>query len=643
MLWGGNVITKTFTGNSIDECLETASKELNIQIKNINYNILEEKKGIFKKKATISVILDELTNEDDGTVRIISGEIFVKNPKNGGKPAVIKPSKDINLIINGKKINSAVEVYDYTVIDIEFDQTVSKRVMNISITPDKMKAYIDIKYMPEIVYKLKDCDENVEVNLIAEIKEKKLPPKYTKEEIIKELRNNNVIYGIVEETLEKCCSEEKIEHILIAEGIQVIDDIDDELDIKYNTNANKLIEDSTGKVDYKSIGHIVSVKTGDILAILKRGKQGRDGIDVTGKVIKHKKGKKIHLRAGEGCRIKDDINVIALKDGKPCTKGTTFFVRQLHEINGNVDLKTGNIKFDGDIIVYGAVMEGMKVEAGRDIEIYKNVADSYVVAKGNVYLRANVINSNVAAGDEDVFRLRYIKNLKKLRELIDVLKDTCIQVKQYNLVGKQATDGEIVKILIENKFKNIAKLSKEVIIQSLKCKQENNKLAYLIKQKLIGLGPLNISNFDELEEMEKFVKKEELVVSNEITVPVNVYVYYCQDSNIDSSGSIYFTGKGEYVSNIIAHDCVYFEGSQSVARGGVIKAGNEIRCKCVGSSGGVSTKLVIEKDGDIWTDIAYQNTRFAIGLQEYILEKPARDIHAYLDKNGELTVDKFNL
>ncbi|WP_161938351.1 flagellar assembly protein A [Clostridium tepidiprofundi] len=637
------MITKIFTGNSIDECLEKASKELDIKIENIKYEILEEKKSIFRKKATISVILDEVSNEDDGTVRIVGGKILVKNPKNEGKPAIIRPSKDINLIINGEKVNTAVEVYDYTVIDIEFDQTVSKRVMNISITPDKMKAYINIKYIPEIVYKLQDCDESREVNLIAEIKEKKLPPKYTKEEIIKELRNNNVVYGIKKGALEKCCSEEKIEHILIAEGIQVIDDIDDELDIKYNTNANKLVEDSTGKVDYKSIGRIVSVKKGDTLAFLKRGKQGRDGVDVTGKVIKHKKGKVIHLKAGEGCEIKDDVMVIALRDGKPSTKGTTFFVKQIHEVNGNVDLKTGNIKFNGDIIVYGAVMEGMKVEAGRDIEIYKNVADSYVVARGDVYLRANVINSDVAAGDEDVFRLKYIKNLKKFRELIDVLKDTCVQVKQHNLVGKKSKDGEIVKILIENKFKNITKLSNEILIQSLQCKQENNKLAYIVKQKLVGLGPLSIVSFDELDEMVKFIEKEIAVVSTKLTVPVNVYVYYCQDSNIDSSGSIYFTGKGEYVSNIIAHDGVYFESPQSIARGGVIKAGNEIRCKCVGSSGGVSTKLVIEKYGDIWADIAYQNTRFAIGLQEYILEKPARDIHAYLDKNGELTVDKFNL
>ena len=54
-------------------------------------------------------------------------------------------------------------------------------------------------------------------------------------------------------------------------------------------------------------------------------------------------------------------------------------------------------------------------------------------------------------------------------------------------------------------------------------------------------------------------------------------------------------------------------------------------------------KLIVEKNGNIWADIAYQNTKFVVGLQEYILEKPAKNVHVYLDSNGELTVDKFNL
>ena len=306
MLWGGYVATKTFRGNSVEECLKEASNDLNISIEKIKYKIVEEKKGFLKKKVIISVNLNEQISSDNGTIQIIDGKINVKNPKNQGKPAIIRPSKEINLIIDGEKVDLATEVYDYSKIEVEFDKNVAERVMKISLSPDNMKAYIDIKYIPEVVYKLKDCVESNEVNLSAEIKDKKWPPRFSKEEIIEELNKNNVVQGIAEDVVEMCSNKEKVDHMLIAEGIQAIDDIDDELEIKFDNDTNELVEDNTGRVDFKSIGHITSVKKGDILAVLRKGKPGKDGVDVTGKTIKHKKGNVIHLKAGEGCEVKNE-------------------------------------------------------------------------------------------------------------------------------------------------------------------------------------------------------------------------------------------------------------------------------------------------------------------------------------------------
>lgn len=46
---------KKFTGKTLEEALELASKELNVEASSINYEILEEKKGLFKKTCTIGV------------------------------------------------------------------------------------------------------------------------------------------------------------------------------------------------------------------------------------------------------------------------------------------------------------------------------------------------------------------------------------------------------------------------------------------------------------------------------------------------------------------------------------------------------------------------------------------------------------
>ena len=80
-----------------------------------------------------------------------------------------------------------------------------------------------------------------------------------------------------------------------------------------------------------------------------------------------------------------------------------------------------------------------------------------------------------------------------------------------------------------------------------------------------------------------------------LTLPVDVVLDYCQDSIIKSSGNIIFSGKGQYVSQIVASDSVIFKQDKSVARGGVIKAGKEIKCKIVGGHGWSSNKAYCRK------------------------------------------------
>jgi uncharacterized protein len=635
------VSIKVYSDTSIEKCLQKATKELNIPVDKMKYDIIDEQKGIFKKKASISVTIDNNDEQKHGTVKIVDGNIIIKNAKEKGKPAVVKCGTGVNLIVDGNKVNSCVEVYEESKIELTIDKNEAERILKIDVSPNKMQVYITIKYLSQNVCGLQECEESNSITLNTEIKEKKFPPKFSVNEIKDELRKNKVFYGIIEEALLKCSSEQKVDHVLIVQGLNSIDDIDDILDIKYKKSTKELIEDSKGNVDFKTIGYIAKVKKGDLIAVLKKGQEGKDGIDVYGKTIKHKIGKKISLNAGEGCELINDTEIVSSIDGKPYVKNTSFTVKQVHEINGNVDLETGNIKFNGDVIIYGAVKEGMKVEADRSIEIYKNIAQSEIIAKGDVYLRANIIQAKIYAGRDDVFKSQYMKNLEKLNELINVLSNTGIQVKKHNLLGRKAKDGEIAKILIENKFKGIVELSKQVMIQSLKKQREENKLAYIINKYLIGLGPLKISSFDDFNELIELINNEIENLSGKLTVPVDVYTYYSQDSIIESSGSIYITGKGEYVSNLIANDSIHFTGIKSIARGGVIKAKNEIRCNIVGSEGGVSTKLIVEKDGHIWANIVYQNTMLFVGMQEHTVEKASKDLHAYLDKSGELIVEKF--
>ena len=160
---------------------------------------------------------------------------------------------------------------------------------------------------------------------------------------------------------------------------------------------------------------------------------------------------------------------------------------------------------------------------------------------------------------------------------------------------------------------------------------------------MLGLGPLKINDSGELKEF-CYVLQDEIDEMEAISVTAaDIYIDYAQGAKIESSGSVYITGKGQYTSNILALGNIEFTGNNSVCRGGELIAGNEIKLKTVGSIAGVSTILKVPKNGKITAEIAYSNTLFCFGDRQLLLEISSKDLVAYLDKKNDIVIEKFVL
>ena len=648
---------KIFNGTSVKECIEIACKELNVEKEHINFKVLEEKKGLLRRTASIMVEIPdtpdmpgtpdtEKINPDNGSIRIRDGKIYVTNPSGEGKQAEIIPSSMVTLKVNGEVVREKVEISESDLIEYSFEEYVPSRKMNINIAPDKMEAYVSINYSPKVIYKLKDLEESNRGVLECIIADKVWPPMYKENEIKQELLNHSISYGIVEENISKCTANEGVENLIIAKGKEVKDSEPDFIEIKFrmDKDLSNLSKDSKTNIDYKSIGAVEAVNKGDILAIKHNGEEGKDGKDITGVVKKHKEAKKVRLKAGSGCTLKGDNTIISDIQGKPCIKNNVYYVFPVHELNGDVDIKTGNIKFVGDVIIHGSVTDGMAIESGNAVNVDGNVLRATIKGKGNLDIKGNISNSEIFAGGEDVYKLEQIQCLTNLHEYLDGLIKTVEEVKKFNLLGYNTSDGEIIKVLIENKFKKLPRLCLNYITSStLEHGTEEDSIIYFLKNKLIGLAPLNIKHYSELEDFGKSIISKMDLLKNSLSIPVTVRVGYCQESNVSSSGDIFVVGKGALTCHVNANNAIEFISDNSVVRGCIITANNEIRCKTVGSSAGVSTKLIVKSKGHIYVDIAYQNTTFIVGNKEMTLETPSKSIHAYLNDNLELVVDKLKL
>lgn len=630
-----------FNGSTVEECINKACHELSIKRSDIKYEVLIEKKGVFIKKAQIAVEIQNNKGDIDGTASVVDGKLIVTDPKENGNFAKIVIPENIFVVIDGVEVFGRKEINKSMDIKFKFDEVEKPmRKLNINVTPDNLEVYIDINYVNKIEFKLKDVPQNNEITLETDVLRSQNPPVYAENAIKDELSKNKIVYGILDENIKKCVSGKDIYRMLVAKGIKAQNDVDDTIEFKINMDeGSKFRQNKNGNIDFKSIGFVSAVEAGQVIAVKHNGVEGKNGKDVYGKVIKKEIGKKISITCDENCKIEDN-KVIALKNGKASFKGNKFSIVNIHEVNSDVDLKTGNIKFVGAVSVKGNVLEGMSVESGNDIVIGNNVESAIIKAKGNISIEKNAILSKIYSGGQDVEVLSKIEILDNLSKSIIELIEAVFQIKKYNTRNKFSSDGEIIKVLIESKFKNIDKMCRSYILLA---NNINDKFQKLFIENLIGIAPIHIKDANELTIIPKEAEEEINNLKAILSIPSDINISYCQECKIESSGNIYITGKGEYISNVTANNSIEFVNKNAVARGGQLKAKNEIKCGVVGSIGGVMTRVCVDAKGHIYSEIAYPNTVFAVGNKEFIIDNPSKNIHAYIDQKDDLIVNKLLL
>jgi len=641
-----------FSAKSLEECIKKASSELNISKETLKYKVTKEEKRFFKKKVEIEILNDNkdteiITNKEEKEdtaefgAKVENGKIIITESKNKDDIITIKSCPGVNLFINGEKSDLITIVTSEDRIEYKFEEIEPIRNVDVSISTDKMEAYININSILQHKYELVDQEYHKNLTIIKKKVGDKYPPQYSSKELKELLQSKGIRYGIIEDELNDICNEHKVNNKLIAKGLPVQNDIEDKIQTLFK-NEEELIQhtDFEEKVDYRNRYSISNVNIGDVIGKIIPGKVGCDGIDVLGIPIKRKTTKKLMVKAGEGCKI-DKNDIIATTDGKPILKGNIFYVNKLYKVD-EVDLKSGNIDFIGNVEVVGAVAEGMEVKAGNELHIGKNVESAILRASGKITINGNAINSTITAGFENVERRLYIDNLINFKHIINELSSAAEQIHENNLLGLKEY-GEIIKILIENKFKLLPKLSRSILNYNMSQGIQQSDITTFIIHKLLGLGPLQIKKNREFQDFIEILEEEIKEMETLVVVPIDIYLAYAQGANIESSGSVFITGKGQYNSNITALNNIEFNDDNSVCRGGTLCAGSEIKLKTVGSVAGVNTILKVPKTGHIMANIAYNNTIFCFGERQIMLEESAKNVQAYIDKTGEITIDKFNL
>lgn len=249
-------------------------------------------------------------------------------------------------------------------------EVVLKKEPKIRISYDEMEAYL---VLPTPL----TPDEQYEFN-----------------DVMEKVNASGVKIGIDETKISAMIKERYYDReCLIAEGIDVVNGVDAYFDLNFDTNFNKVPKRrEDGTVDYWSIHSVELVDEGQVIATYNEPVDGANGMTVKGKLLIAKRGRPLPPLVGKGFeRSEDGKTYTAITTGKIEMKNNRIMISDVHEVNGDVGLTTGNIDFRGDVIIHGNVPTGAVIRATGSITIDGTVEGALIDAHKDVIIRGGML------------------------------------------------------------------------------------------------------------------------------------------------------------------------------------------------------------------------------------------------------------
>jgi len=205
------------------------------------------------------------------------------------------------------------------------------------------------------------------------------------------LKAKQVIAGLKEERLNAITEKDQSLDfpVVIAEGQTAVDGQDGTIRFLTKDSDTVNIEE---RESFRDIHKIPTVEKDEKIAVITLPTEEQNGYKVTGKVIHGKKGKAVKFSAGNNVYFDEEsLSFYSSIVGKPSIGHRKISVFNTYEVNEDVSMKTGNVKFEGSVTVRGNVPEGYAVEATGDIYIYGLVEASHIKAGGSVHISEGIV------------------------------------------------------------------------------------------------------------------------------------------------------------------------------------------------------------------------------------------------------------
>lgn len=143
-------------------------------------------------------------------------------------------------------------------------------------------------------------------------------------------------------------------------------------------------------LDIREMQQRATVKTGQLVAEIRYGTPAVTGRNVYGDESPSPPNDELIVRVGEGVQQREIGRFYATCDGIPQLEAEAVSLSKILVHNGDVNLRTGNIRFDGPVEIKGSIDHGAIVETTSDLIVHGTIRGADVRAAGSITVKSGI-------------------------------------------------------------------------------------------------------------------------------------------------------------------------------------------------------------------------------------------------------------
>lgn len=436
--------------DTIEEALADAAVQLDTKVSNLQYEVIEKGSdgflGLGKKPWKIKIYQDPTTikkviksaseglfdDEEESSITQITnrdGLFYIRHFRSDIMLKIILPIGE-GTPIEIKDVMDEVKRQD----TVSFDEELIKKYIKQG-TENQYYVVGQYKHVPagDVVIGVDVTKDEMKGSIVVS------PPSMSGAEASEDsIKHALMTQGVVEACIDMKKITEFVDNPVynvpfeVASAILPVDGHDAYISYNFETDPNKLKAkvSESGQINYKELNQIQNVIADQPLAQKIPAERGKGGKTLFGRYLEAKNGKDIQIQLGQNVHVdRDGVTIKADIDGEVMLVNGRVTVEPVKYLDA-VNVKTGDIKFVGTVIIKGSVEEGYKVEA-TNIEVNGIVDKSRLEATGNVIVRQGVFGKGEG----------YIKAGKSL--WAKFINDTTVEVEENVIVSDSIVNSNV--------------------------------------------------------------------------------------------------------------------------------------------------------------------------------------------------------